>query len=223
MKKRYEKLIDGVLLCACAAWLLSIGIGFFALPRERFSEEENRVLSDFPHASLYSVADGSFFKRLSAFYSDRVPLRSFMIRAKAVCELGSGKRQNGGVLYLDGGRLVDRCEYATLDTLKANLDAMADFEDGCVYALVPRSVDVYVGGEESRSVTELVYSQGLCDSSLCERLSSAAAEGERVYYKTDHHLDADGAYLLYESIMRSLGETPYGKGEFEEQTVSREF
>ena len=210
-------------MCVCAAWIFSVGIGFFALPRERFSEEENRVLSDFPRASLHSVADGSFFSRLSAFYSDRVPLRSFMIRAKAVCELASGKRQNGSVLYLDGGRLVDRCEYSTLDTLKANLGEIAAFEDGTVYALVPRSVDVYAGGEEAKKVTDFVYSYGICDDTLFEHFKYASDAGERVYYKTDHHLDADGAYLLYESIMRSLGETPYEKEEFEEQTVSREF
>lgn len=225
MKKRYEKIADVVLLYLCAALLLVGGIGVYALPREDFSEEENRVLSDFPRVDAHALADGSFFMRLSAFYSDRIPLRKTMIRAKALCELAGGKRQNNGVLFLDGGRLVDRCEYESLDTLKANLDIMSKSfgREDTVYALVPRSVDVCVGGEESRRVTELVYSYGLCDDTLFEELGASADNGERVYYKTDHHLDSDGAYLLYANIVRSLGDTPYEKDEFEIRTVSREF
>ena len=224
MKKRYVKLVDRIFICVCSAILLAVGVGFYELPHKDFSEEENRMLSDIPRTSVRTIADGSFFERLSAFYSDRVPFRSFMIRAKAVCELASGKRQNNGVLFLDDGRLVDRCEYGTLDMLKENLDAMSSFEwDNATYALVPRSIDVYVGGGEARRVTDMVYSYDICDDTLLQRLASASDAGERVYYKTDHHLDADGTYLLYESIVRSLGETPYEKEEFEEQTVSRDF
>jgi hypothetical protein len=44
-----------------------------------------------------------------------------------------------------------------------------------------------------------------------------------VYYKTDHHLDVDGAYILYRHIVRALGETPYERSEFEIQNASDSF
>lgn len=225
MKEKRLKLIDTIFLCVCALFILTLGVFVYAAPHESFSEEENRVLSDFPAVTVRTLADGTFFERLSSFYSDRIPLRKTMIRVKAVCELASGKAQNNGVLFLSGGRLADRCEYDSLDSLDENLEGISKLCENektlCVF--LPRSVDVYFGGELSSTVTEHVYSKEVYSEALFAKLKAASANGERVYYKTDHHLDSDGIYLLYENLLESLGVTAYKKTDFEIQTVSGDF
>ncbi len=225
MHKRYLQITDTVFLCVCVLIVSVIGICVYALPHESFSEDENRILSDFPRLSAQSLANGKFFEGLSEFYSDRIPFRKSMISIKAVCELASGKYQNNNVIFGKDGRLTDRCEYSSCDVLKSNLEKMSALygDEKNVYAILPRSVDIYFGGEEAGGVSELVFSQIPSAEVLYGKLTSAAAAGEKVYYKTDHHLDADGVYILYENIMSGLGAEPYEKNSFSIQTVNSKF
>lgn len=225
MHKRYLKLTDTVFLYVCVLIVSVIGICIYALPHESFSEDENRLLSDFPRLSAQSLASGRFFEGLSEFYSDRIPFRKSMIRIKAVCELASGKMQNNNVIFGKDGRLTDRCEYTSADLLKSNIEKMSALygNEKTVYAILPRSVDIYFGGEEADEVSELVFSQIPSAEALCGKLKSAATAGEKVYYKTDHHLDADGVYILYENIMSGLGAETYEKNSFSIQTAGSKF
>ena len=44
-----------------------------------------------------------------------------------------------------------------------------------------------------------------------------------LYYKTDHHRNADGAYLLYVESCKKLGVIPFEKSYFTKQTVCDDF
>lgn len=216
---------DKIFISICLILVIAVGICVYALPHADFSAEENRVLSDFPHISAEGLASGRFFSQLSAFYADRIPFRRTMIRIKATCELALGKSENNGVLFLADGRLADRCEYEETATLEKNLELIGELSEGNkkVYALVPRSVDVYFGGELSEQITNAVYSRIPEGARLFEALKQNAKEEGGVYYKTDHHLNAAGAYLLYEYVVRSLGDEPYGVGDFEACKVTDGF
>ena len=225
MKKSTLRTVDILSLILCAVLLFCIGVGVYVLPRDKVSEAENRVLSDFPKASAKTVLDGSFFERLSAFYSDSVPFRETLIRTKAYGELSLGKAQNNGVIFLPDGRLVDRCEYDGEAILQKNLALIGKLGEDvgrCAYALVPRSVDVYVESENSKRVTDAVYEK-MGGRALFDALLEQDRLGKDVYYMTDHHLDCDGAYTLYEYVVTSLGYTAFPKSAFEKQTVSEDF
>lgn len=221
----YKVYTDKIFILLCLILVIAVGVCVYALPHADFSAEENRVLSDFPRISAKGLASGKFFSQLSAFYADRIPFRRTMIRIKATCELTLGKSENNGVLFLSDGRLADRCEYEETDTLEKNLERIKEFSDGTekVYALVPRSVDIYFGGELSEQITDTVYSRVPDGARLFESLKQNAGGEDGVYYKTDHHLNAAGAYLLYEYVVRSLGDEPYGVSDFEACKVTDGF
>ena len=220
-KKTKNKLADVLTLASAALIVISIGAGVWVLPRPIFSEDENRPLSPAPTLSADALLSGRFFSALSSFYADSVPLRPLLVRAKAVTELSLGKRENNGVLFLEGGALADRCEYADTALLEQNIDLLCGthWDAG---AAVPRSIDVCADGEYARHVRDAVYSR-LYGEELYLALRASAGGGERPYYRTDHHLDADGAYILYCHIVRQLGEQPYAKADFERQAVSDSF
>lgn len=204
-----NRAFDLSFIVICALTVCFLGIGVYALPRKSFSEEENRALAMPPKISLRAVASGDFFGQLSSFYSDRIPLRTLMIRTKARCELLLGKSENNEIVFSSDGRLMKREVYSDLSVLEQNVHAANQIkeEHSAFLALVPRSVDVYAGGEESERVCEVAGTLSLLDS--------LRAVGEGAYYKTDHHLDADGAFEVYRYVMQGLGYTPLSKEAFE--------
>ena len=221
-----RKITDIFFTAVCAVIIFGMGIGTLAWSDGGFSQEENRALAGAPRLTLRTLASGEYFTGLSAFYADNIPLRKLLIRVKALGELSLGKRQNNGVVFLSDGTLVDRCEYDGYSLLNGNLQALKAFAQshGAFCALVPRSADVLLDGSEIGSyVTQTVYGTGLCPDTLQKALLAEQNAGRAVYYKTDHHLNAHGAYVLYSYIAESLGVTPYAECEFDVQTVSEDF
>ena len=105
---------------------------FYFLPREkRILERENRYAASLPTFSLDGFLKGDFSAGLSAFASDRLPLRDAFCSTATLCELALGKRERGDVLYAGGGRLIPlpkKAKYGftvilkTLMTLMKNLN-----------------------------------------------------------------------------------------------------
>ena len=216
--------INLVFVCLLAVILAAVGIGVFSLPRDSFSEEENRSLAQAPNFSLHSLLSGKYFEGLSAFYSDHIPMRTQMIRAKAICEQLLLKRQNNGVIFGEGGYLIDRCEYDGYKIFNSNLPAIKKLiSKGASCFTVPRCVDILTDSADSERLLELAARVGLYTSQLVDLLKNEWKNGGEVYYKTDHHLDSDGAYALYRHITLSLGYLPYEKQDFELTQVSDAF
>ncbi len=214
-------IIDCALLSLAIALLLCIGIGTFFSGDDSFSEEENRPLSSFPEFSTESLMDGAFFQGLGSFYSDRIPCRLSLVRLKSAFEMALGKEENNGVLLLDDGTLVQRCEYESTALLEKNLRTIT--ASGTMLVAVPRSVDIYLKSEESEHVRNTVFTKSADGELLYSKLCAANGRGEQVYYKTDHHLSYDGAYELYALLCESFGVTPYPKDDFSKQLVSDSF
>ena len=219
MKK--ETSVDISLLALCAALLICLGSGVFFNLTNDFSEEENRPLSNFPRIGEDSIIEGDFFKELGDFYSDRIPFRLKFVRLKGALERSLGKGENNGVLLIDSDTLVQRCEYESTAILEKNLRGIA--ANNAKLIAVPRSVDVLTESEDAAGVRDIVYSGAPDGTELYRRLCAAEDAGEQVYYRTDHHLSYDGAYILYAYLCESLGVTPYPKDGFEKQLVSNSF
>lgn len=60
-------------------------------------------------------------------------------------------------------------------------------------------------------------------SALETAWSENPGENARLYYRTDHHWTSYGAFIAYETWMKSLGMTPLSLEDFEVQTVSSTF
>ena len=94
MKEKSKRVdfLDGLLVALAAGILLTLGVGCLLLPQERFSEQENRVLTAWEVPSLSEILDGSFSERLGTVYRDQFPLRRAWIATKAYSEVLLGKR-----------------------------------------------------------------------------------------------------------------------------------
>ena len=239
-RSRYAHL---TLILLSSLLIVSLGLGLCFLPHEEFSPEENRMLATLPQPSFDALIDGSLTRELSDFCADQFPLRSIFIATKAGTELALLKQENNGVLLGRDGYLIKRSHItdATYTALSSNADAIRRFGDALVtegipfdVAIVPRSVDINVSKlpalypeEDAAAVWERLQAecaaQGVTYLSLTEPLRACAEAGEQVWFRTDHHWTARGAYEAYLALADTLGYEPYPLSDFTEETVSQAF
>lgn len=225
----FKKACDLVLVFICFFLIFSMGLGVIFFPKHSFSESENRALASLSMPSAQELFHGEFISDLSAFYCDHLPFRTSFVRASSVCELSLGKQLANGVAVFSDGTLVPRCEYDDLSLLYTNLSAVSLLPDDSVICILPRSVDVFglpslkTGSESVRSAYETVIQSGLDSTGVASDVSTAHELGERVFYRTDHHLTTYGAYVVYRSLSRSLGYEPHNIEYFDVSTICTSF
>ncbi len=231
---RQTRLPSHALLLVLGTLLLLFGILLCVLPQRDFSPEENRNLFRFPVLSMSTLLDGSLSEGIGDFAADQFPLRNFFVQLKARTELLLGKQESNNVLYGQNGYLIARQEYdnTQYENMTRNLAAIQNIEQAVralglpfSFAVVPRSVDVntshlptlYAPQNAHAARIELLSAAeklGLLPRDLTDPLQEAATRGQAVYYKTDHHWTAEGAYLAYVALGECLGYTPYERNAF---------
>ncbi len=204
----------------------------FLCPTEDFSPTENRMLATFPAWDARSFFDGSYAEGIGDFLADRMPLRETLLRVKSASELLAGRRQNGNVFFGKDMYQIKRLEECDLEMLRQNKQAAesiaAHLEKSgkpvtVLYA--PRAIDVLGDKLPSgypQSAAEKPWTV-LPRSPLFSVLKEKAARGESVWYRTDHHWTALGAYYAYEFLGDSLGYTPLPQNAFRVETVKEDF
>ena len=233
MKKNTDRLLIAVFLI----FIFGFGISIFAKPKNNFSVSENRALETLEGISLEDALTGELSRRLSNFFCDQFPQRSRFTAIKAKTELSLGRGENNGVIFGRGGYLMIKPVYRELTAYRENLAAISDFcekydtdEVDVSVFFAPRGVDVlgaYLPEGYSDSNTSKVWDIAhaelpfLIDAN--PEISSAACAGEYVWYRTDHHWSAEGAYLAYEKISEALGYPALPKERFEKTTLSEDF
>ncbi|MBR3307402.1 MAG: hypothetical protein IKI75_09140 [Lachnospiraceae bacterium] len=73
---------------SCAAYL-------FALPRSSYSDKERRELAGFPEFSLQALADGSYTKGISSWFTDTVPGRDMLLDTAVAVKGAKGLPSSG--------------------------------------------------------------------------------------------------------------------------------
>jgi hypothetical protein len=225
--KRICNLITGYLF---ALFLLGFAIAFVLIPDNEVSAEENRRLAVFPEFTWERLADGSFSSDINDYFADQFPFRDMFVGIKGTIETGMLRGENNGVLVgTDGQTAVRRfnvyksriehtkdMDYYYPETLALNVEGLNRFaaENGMetVTVLPPRSVDVTLSSfsypdEITNSIHEalndLSPETGYID--LYPLLRERNDAGEYVYFRTDHHWTARGAYYAYREILKAFG------------------
>lgn len=214
MKKLKNFRVSLVFLC----FLLAIVVLFFVLPKRTYSENEKRVLADFPAVTWESVADGSFGKGLETYLADHFPLRDAFVGIHSYMEQLLGQNGVSGIYRGKDGYLF--AAPGDLDEVRArrNVENLAKFAESTD---LPASVMVVPSAgyvlEEKLPANHREY----WDDALMETTEDAAGnmsvidlrqdflqQPEELYYRTDHHLTGLGSYRMYLSFCRQQGITP---------------
>ncbi len=204
------------------------------LPQKKFSENENRVLAEFPALTWETIQDGRFMKGFEAYFADHFILRDGWIAAKTKSELLAGKKEVNGVFILKD-RLIQKVEDYDRTLVAKNVSAITGFADRvgvpCAMMLIPTACEIQKDLLDpnapvlnQKMLIESVYSRmggKLSTVDVYSPLSSS--KDDYIYYKTDHHWTSLGAYLGYSAASRPLGYQTVSLSSFDIQHASHDF
>lgn len=220
-----------------ASFLACTAILSVIMPQKGFSETENRYLKKKPGFTVEGLMDGSFGRDYETCLSDQFPGRNAWIGMKVMAERARGRQDVNGVYFGKDDYLIEKYDTEEIEgeQLDKNLEWVSSFA---------RQVTEHLGEDRVRVMMVPTASQVLTDklpflaapydqSRVTDRLEGvpAVAVGEMlaehrqedIYYKTDHHWTALGAYYGYRAWAESVGMIPWEPDAFTIRTVSEDF
>lgn len=224
-----QELYNRILLTSLAALLLVGGVGVTLFPAPPFSEQENRMLTDFPAVSPEGLASGSYTAAIDTYLSERFPWRGALRHLYATTDLALGKMASSGVMLREGDTLL--ATPAPSDTVlrknQAGLTRLVREINACSLPLhitvIPHRT-VALGALLPAFYGELPQAElGALTAALPDAhvLTHLREQGD--WYRTDHHLTTKGAYRVYVALSGMLGYTPHEESDFQARTVSDHF
>ncbi len=231
-----KNIMDWIYVAVASILILSVSISLPFTSAEGIAERENRYPASLKPLNIQSLLDGSFFTSVSNFYSDRVPLRPQLAALATLCELAIGKRESGGIIFGSDGYLIPKGEYSSPSVAQRNFNFISELYGSAearglpmTVCLLPRSIDI--NGERLPSfykgryndIWQTAENSGIDFITPTAPLRQASSKGEYVWFKTDHHYTARGAYITYITLGASMGYSPYTEDFFSVQVVSEDF
>ena len=191
----------------------------FGLPAKEFSANENRYLTQMPELTVDTLLSGEFQSQLDAFLSDQIPFREFWIETNTNFKKWLGKTEINDVYFGADGYYFqkfteDSYSESRKDAVFALLERFAEKQTASVTVMpvptpsavlkdkLPANAPMYDADAVWEDLKAAVPSAQFVDLR-----TAFAASQEQLYYKTDHHWTAYGAYEAYVHYCKSAGLT----------------
>ena len=195
---------------------LLFGAATLAMPKQSFSENENRVLAAMPEFSFASLWDGAFRTGFEAWFADHFAGRDTWSALHHLVETAAGRKDSGGV-YLgreDHLFLIPTApEAENVKNLSEAINAFTEAygELNHYFAVAPNAIwtqrDLLPANTEApdqqvqlESFTNDLENVNIVD--LCAMLSPR--RDEYIYYLTDHHWTTLGAKYAFDAIAAKM-------------------
>lgn len=212
-KRRIEAVIGtGFLIC-----ILGIGLLNLIIPSKKISEEENRGLQQKPEFSVSSVTSGSYMDQYEKYQADQFVGRNAWRSLKVGFSRLAGSKEENGVFIGKKGQLLEDISVPDQDVLKDNLKAIQNLSE--TYPDIPVNMilvpDAAYVLEDRMPFTAAVADQGQYIAQVKKELGDSVQwidavkpltrhSDEKIYYKTDHHWTAKGAYYVFQESVKTL-------------------
>ena len=227
--KNFFKYLPTFIFCG---FIFIFMILWVVMPKDHYSAQEKRVLADFPELNLETLFNGHFQQELDTYLSDHMPARNFFVGLNADYELLSGRNGSKGV-YLGKDYYLFQKPAQDTDNLVKNAGYIKEFAEDLdipVYMTVLPSSGFIYGDrlpwnhEEYRD-DELISEFGKNLGSKVNYVDSVElfkdkADSVQLYYRTDHHWTAAGAYECYMNLGSAMGYEPVEKDRFKKESIS---
>ena len=199
---------------------------FIVLPKNQYSPSEKRMLEQAPEFTGEKLLSGEFGEKFEKFLSDQTAGRNMWVGLAAYYQLSIGNNGANGVYKCSDGYLINDPE--NMSGLMRNIGFIEEFAE---HVDVPVSVLIapstgYICSDKLPAVHK-PYHDDEYFTKIGEALNTASfvdvrdlfkqeyADGNQIYYKTDHHWTACGAYTAYRALAGELGYTANEKSAYE--------
>lgn len=228
--------VESLIISALLFFVVLSGLVLFIImPKATFSDEENRVLQDFPSFSFEDLFDGKYTQKFETYLADQFPARNFFVGINCDAQLMLQKKDVGGVYFGKNNYLFEILTQPDPKILKSNLSGVNSLSkkvDLPIYFMpVPSSAQEM---KESLPAYAPSYDQNISMKEIENSLSPNVkivnvmdtlkpSDGEELYFKTDHHWNVFGAYKGYQVLMQAMGLNPVSKNEIEFEKVASDY
>ena len=221
-------------------WIVIIVVNFI-WPKQTFSQEENRMLATIPRFSFESFVNGDYLNGVNDYINDHFAFRNIYLKLNSWWEVSvMGKKENNGVYIGKDGYLFEKFKYGEeeKEKVKNNVSAISNFAETMqeiniptYFVLVPNSIYINsdklpenVEAPNQEEIINTVYSNVKNAKNIT--VTSALKEENKIkplYFKTDHHMNSDGAYVVYREFCNTANIQPVQIKDFNKITVTNDF
>ena len=191
---------------------------FLLLPKESFSAREKRYLAEKPELSWESLASGRFGEEAESYVADHLPGRDFLVGVNALAELATGRQTTRTVYLGRDGRLFEAPAAFDADRIERNMAAIRGFAESVEQPvdlllvpsagyLMPEALPALADPYEDDAIIAAAYAASGDAVQPVALLPAfeAADDPAALYYRTDHHWTAEGAYRAAALYLEGLG------------------
>ena len=192
-------------------------LGTILLPKQSFSENENRMLETLDPVDGEAIISGSMMDNVESYMCDHFPLRSFFITLNTELNLAMGKKDSGGnysnrpaeggVYFGQNGHLYEVLLDDQTGVFAKNCQALADFGEkaGVPLTIVPvpsgaqeqkEYLPAFAVEHDQHEELEALQqaTEGKTDTQVIDLFDTLDLKNGDFYYKTDHHWNLMGAF-----------------------------
>lgn len=227
----YNKIIAVIF---CGLLVLSIITGIVT-PDLDYSENEKRLLAQFPEISFESFFSGELGDDTENYLADQIPGRNGWIAVKTMAERAAGKKEDNGVIFGKDGYLIDKFDSCNEKQYRTNLEAVKRLADilkedyiDTRLMLIPTAAEIMVNklpaGVPEKSQKDMISYAGSMGIDIVDLTGILKNHNnEYIYYKTDHHYTSLGAYYCYCGWKQAKGEKAESLSEWKKEVLSDSF
>lgn len=210
-------------------FVYGMAVWFIFSPKLEYSSAEKRYLQKFPEASIENISNGTFGTEFESYFADHFPNRNLWVGFNAYYNLSMGNNGASGVYHCKDDYLINK-PVSTENKLDKNTKAIIDFKNSIetpvavMFApstgyvcddVLPNFHDKYNDDVYFEEISGKLSQNNISFVDLRETFKDEYKKGNQLYYRTDHHWTAYGAYTAYVQLCNKLGITPADKSKFD--------
>lgn len=191
-----------------------------------YSAHERRLLQQKPAFGVAQILDASYMSEYETYLTDQFPIRDTWITMKTYAGLFMGQRENGGVYITGNDGLIELHRTSEMDEgrIEENTGVLLSFTDrmakqfgaehvrimlvptaDCIRKnCLPEGIGLFDQSAYLQDLQEKLLQKSYMDVLVPTERELLLHAEEEIYYKTDHHWTALGAYYGYAAYAGNL-------------------
>ena len=212
--------------------VFSFSILFVIVPKETFSELENRSLELLPKFKFEDIINGKYMSKIETYISDHFPLKKAFLYIKTGLYRIIGFDDINDVYFGKDDFLIEN--YPEIDYKDELIKVLNEFKNNTDaninLMIVPTKIMLYEDKlpknstyiDQEKEIEDIYKNVEITSIDVLNTLKEAENKDE-LYYLTDHHWTSLGAYYGYKSYRESINESYIALKDLKLKEVSDSF